>query len=65
MSFDWLAGGRNQDRFLSPRDEVIGKTPFYREEAFLELQWWPRRPTIAVLGIPSSFKAIILIFSAT
>ena len=51
--------------FFISKDGVIGKTPRLREEAFLEVQWQSRRPTIAVLDLPSSFMAIILTFSAT
>ena len=63
MSFDcWQVVG---PFFFISEDGVIGKTPRLREEAFLEVQWQSRRPTIAVLGLPSSFMAIILTFSAT
>ena len=63
MSFDcWQVVG--PFFFFISKDGVIGKTPRLREEAFLEVQWQSRRPTIAVLGLPSSFMAIILTFSA-
>ena len=48
-----LAGGRTI--FFISKDGVIGKAPRLREEAFLEVWWQSRRPTIAVLGLPSSF----------
>ncbi len=43
--------------------QFAGKTPYLRQEAFLEMQWWAHN-TIAILGIPSSFQAIIFTFSA-